>query len=77
MKASQAVSAAVRAFERAKVGDFRTCEFWEMSGSGNNFDYAYIHIGYAVNGEYTQSEKTPFLVKVNDRDGKIVAEVVQ
>lgn len=77
MKASRAVTAAVKLFEKEKVGDFRTLAFWEMSGADNNFDYVLINIKYAIDGDYTESDAHPFLVGVSEVDGKPVARRVQ
>ena len=76
MKASQAINKAMAVFNKAKKGDLRTVELWEGSGTGDNWTYLRIHIGYAVDGDYTESDANPFVVSVyQTEDGKIHAVV--
>jgi len=51
-------------------------ELWECSGRGKQVTDADIRVSYAINGDYSESDKTPFVVRVSERDGKITAEVV-
>lgn len=77
MKASQAINKAMEVFNKAKKGDLRTVELWEGTGSGDRWQSLRIHIGYAINGEYTESDANPFVVSVyQTADGKIHAEQI-
>lgn len=74
MKASQAINKALKVFEKSGKGDIRTVEIWEITGSGNRWTSALIRIGYAVNGDYTESDAHPYIVQVDEKDGKIYTE---
>lgn len=74
MKASQAINKALKVFEKSGKGAVRTVEVWEVTGTGNRWTSALIHIGYAVNGDYTESDANPYTVNVYEKDGKIYAE---
>ena len=76
MKASQAINKAMAVFNKATKGDLSTLELWEGSGTGDNWTDLRIHIGYAVDGDYTESDANPFVVSVyQTEDGKIHAVV--
>ena len=76
MKASQAINKAMAVFNKAKQGDLRTVELWEGYGTGEHWTDLRIHIGYAVDGDYTESDANPFVVSVyQTEDGKIHAVV--
>ncbi len=71
----KAIDKALAAFEKTGKGEIRGASLWEMSGKGKNVDYALVRVEYAVDGDYSESDKTPFTVAVSERDGKITAEV--
>lgn len=76
MRASQAINKAMAVFNKAKKGDLRTVALWEGSGSGDNWQSVTIHIGYAVDGDYKESDAHPFLVTVYETaDGKIHTQI--
>jgi hypothetical protein len=76
MKLSKAIEKAMQIFEKRDLGDIRLVSIWEVSGFGDNVDHATIHIEYAKNGKYVESDKNSFLVSVNEEDGKIIGEVI-
>ena len=62
-------------FKKAKLGDIRTVELMEGSGSGDKWVQVAVRIGYSVNGDYTESDKNPFEVNVVEKmNGEIIAE---
>ncbi len=71
----KAIDKALAAFEKTGKGEIRGASLYEMSGKGKNVDYARIRVEYAVDGDYSESDKTPFMVVVRERDGKITTEV--
>jgi len=73
MKGSQAITAALKLFEKANVGDVRVVKLMEGSGSGDDWEDLKIEIEYAIDGDYTESDKNPFTVEVGVVDGKIKA----
>lgn len=81
MTTEKAINAAIQqfkvmqAFKKAK-GDIRTIALQEASGKPNAWTNVTIHIGYAVNGDYTESDNNPFLVNVHVSDGKLIAEQI-
>lgn len=78
MTGAKAISKAMEVFKKAKLGDIRTVELMEGSGSGDKWGQVTIHIGYSVNGDYTESDKKPFYVTVAERaSGEIVARIEQ
>jgi hypothetical protein len=77
MTIAKAISKAMAVFDKAKPeGSIRVAELWECSGSGKKVSDADIHISYAINGDYSESDSNPFVVRVRERDGKITAEIV-
>lgn len=76
MTTRKAIEKAMSVFAKANIGDLRTIELWEMDGSDNKCDYVLVRVGYSVDGDYTESEKTPFLVSVRELDGKISTRMV-
>lgn len=65
-------------FKKAKVGEIRTIELMEGSGCGDKWVQLTIHIGYSVEGDYTESDKHPFNVKVFEAiNGEISAERIE
>lgn len=77
MTIAKAISKAMAVFDKAKPeGSIRVAELWECSGRGKTVTDADIRIGYAIDGDYSESDKNPFVVRVRERDGKITAEVV-
>ncbi len=74
MTGAQAINQAMKVFAKAKVGDLRTVALMEGYGSGDCWEQIRIHIGYAIDGDYTESDKNPFEVNVYEQDGKIHAE---
>ncbi len=77
MTIAKAISKAMTVFDKAKSeGSIRVVELWECSGRGKKVTDADIRIGYAIDGDYSESDRNPFVVRVRERDGKITAEVV-
>lgn len=77
MTIAKAISKAMAVFDKAKPeGSIRVVELWECSGRGKTVIDADIHIGYAVHGDYSESERNPFVVRVVERDGKVTADIV-
>lgn len=75
MTSAKAISKAMALFKKAKVGDIRTISLMEGSGNGDKWVQLTIHIEYAVNGDYTESDKNPFKVNVVEKmNGEIIAE---
>lgn len=75
MTGTKAISKAMAVFKKEGKGDIRTVALMEGSGSGDEWTQVIVHIGYAVNGDYTESDKTPFEVNVVEQpDGAITAE---
>lgn len=74
MTGTQAIKKALDVFNKAKKGDIRTVALLEGSGCGDMWQALRIQIGYAINGDYTESDKHPFIVSVYETaDGKIHA----
>lgn len=77
MTGTQAINKAMAVFNKEGKGDIRTVALMEGSGCGNKWSQITIHIGYAINGDYTESDKNPFEVNVYESDGKIKAERIR
>lgn len=78
MTTAKAINKAMAVFNKAKVGDIRTIALMEGCGSGSKWTRLTIRIGYAVNGDYSESDRNPFEVNVVEKmNGEIVAERVQ
>lgn len=78
MTGAKAINKAMAVFNKAKVGDIRSIELMEGSGSGDKWVQITIRIGYSVNGDYTESDKNPFEVTVTEREnGEIVATRIE
>lgn len=75
MTIRKAIDKALAAFEKTKKGDIRGVSLWEFSGKGNKFDYVLVRVEYAVDGDYSESDKNPLTVAVRECGGKITAEV--
>lgn len=78
MKISKAINAAMKEFDKAnKEGDreIRTIALQEGWGHEDSYRSLTIKIEYAINGDYTESDKKPFIVTVYDNDGTIATEV--
>lgn len=75
MTGAKAISKAMAVFNKAKLGDIRTVELMEGSGSGDKWVQVTVRIGYSVNGDYSESDKNPFEVNVVEKmSGEIIAE---
>lgn len=76
MTTAQAINKAMQVFNKDKKvkGNIRTVALWEGTGSGDRWQDLRIHIGYAVDGDYTESDANPYVVSVWERDGKIYGE---
>ncbi len=78
MTLGQAMQKAIKHFEReAKKrpgAEIRNVKSYEMSGRGNSVESATFKIDYAIDGDYTQSDKYPYLIHVFQRDGKVCTE---
>lgn len=71
----KAISKAIALFNCAGLGDIRTIELYEGSGSGNKWTSLLIHIGYAKDGDYTESDKNPFLASIRvQSDGTVTVD---
>lgn len=75
MTGTQAIRKAMAVFNKAKVGDIRTVSLLEGCGSGDKWVQLTIRIGYAIDGDYTESDKNPFEVSIVEKmNGEIIAE---
>lgn len=77
MTVAKAIAKAMALFDKDKRGDIRTVSLQEGSGSGKNWTRLLMRIEYAIDGDYTESDKTPYYVSVSERLGGIVAERVK
>lgn len=78
MTGAKAISKAMAVFKKAKLGDIRTVELMEGSGSGDMWVQVVVRIGYSVNGDYSESDKKPFEINVVEKtSGEIVAERIE
>ena len=77
MTIAQAINKAMQVFNKDKKvkGEIRTVALWEGSGSGNHWQDLRIHIGYAIDGNYDESDANPYVVSVWESNGKIYGEV--
>lgn len=75
MTLGQAMQKAIRLFEhnakKIPGAEIRGVFACEMSGHGNTVESATLRIHYAINGDYTQSDKHPYLIHVYLRDNKV------
>lgn len=77
MTIAKAISKAMAVFDKEKPeGSIRIVELWECSGRGKKVTDADIRVGYAINGDYSESDRNPFVVRVREHDGKITAEAI-
>lgn len=75
MTGAKAISKAMAVFKKEGKGDIRTVALMEGSGSGDEWSQIVIRIGYAINGDYSESDRNPFEVNVVDQpDGTLTAE---
>lgn len=77
MTIRKAISKAMTVFNKECKGEIRTIALQEGSGNGDKWSQLLIRIGYAVNGDYTESDKRPFEVNVYESEGEIKAERVE
>lgn len=70
MTISKAITTATREFERTtgkeKKAEIRNVYLQEGSGQENEYSQIVIKIEYAIDGDYRESDKNPFYVKVID-----------
>lgn len=78
MTTAQAINTAMKVFNKEnKTVDIRTVALQEGSGANGRWNHLRIRIGYAIEGDYTESDKSPFEVNVYKNDqGKIVGEKI-
>lgn len=82
MTTAQAINKAIQVFNKAKKGGVRTVALMEGTGpirddkGRETWKQIVIRIGYAIDGDYTESDANPFEVNVYEADGKICAERV-
>lgn len=76
MKISQAIMKAMKVFEKEQHGEIRNVLLQEGYGRDNIYSNILLRIEYAVDGDYSESDKTPYLVRVSDGLGGIIAERV-
>lgn len=82
MTTAQAINKAIQVFNKAKKGGVRTVALMEGTGpirddkGGETWKQIVIRIGYAIDGDYSESDANPFEVNVYEADGKIYAEQV-
>lgn len=76
MTVSKAINKATAIFDKQgpAQGDIRTVKLMAGSHSGKDWSQLTICVEYAINGDYTASDRHPFIVEVWDKDGKITAE---
>ena len=73
MTTAKAINNAMALFEKEGRGDIRTVNLMEGSGANGKWTQLTIQIGYAIDGDYTESDKNPYMVNVVDNGGKIEA----
>lgn len=77
MTIQQAMTKAMKFFDR-KRPDASIRRVSLSEGTGNwrtdRLTYALIHIEYAVNEDYSESDKYPCYIRVRDEDGKVVID---
>lgn len=82
MTTAQAINKAIQVFNKASKGGVRTVALMEGTGpirddkGRETWKQIVIRIGYAIDGDYTESDANPFEVNVYVADGKICAERV-
>ena len=82
MTTAQAINKAIQVFNKASKGGVRTVALMEGTGpirddkGRETWKQIVIRIGYAIDGDYTESDANPFEVNVYEADGKICAERV-
>lgn len=69
---NKAIDKAMALFNCAGLGDIRTIELYEGSGSGSKWTSLDIRIGYAKNGDYAESDKNPFIAHVEVHNDGVV-----
>lgn len=77
MTISTAINKAMAVFNKEGKGEIRTVALQEGSGSGNKWSQLRIRVEYAINDDYTESDKRPFEVNVYESEGKIKAERIK
>ena len=77
MKTSQAITKAMDVFNKEGKGDIRTVAIMEGSGNNGKWTQLTIQIGYAIDGDYAESDKNPFEVNVFESEGKIRAQRIR
>ena len=77
MTISTEINKAMAIFNKEGKGEIRTVDLQEGSGNGDNWSQLLIRIGYAIDGDYTESDKRPFEVNVYESEGKIKAERIK
>ena len=77
MRISTAINKAMAVFNKEGKGEIRTVALQEGSGSGNKWSQLRIRVEYAINGDYTESDKRPFEVNAYESEGKIKAERIK
>lgn len=71
---AQGIRAAITAFRKnVPHGDIRTILLMEGSGSEGKWSRLAIRIEYAVNGDYTESDKAPVQIDIRRDDNGIKA----
>ena len=70
----KAMTKAMLVFEKEGRGEIRVVRLLESYGRGDNIASASIHIEYAIDGDYTESDNAPYIVNVSDGLGGIIAE---
>ena len=80
MTITKAFNKAIKVWEqeKGKTAELRGAELWEMTGRNGKYEYLLVRITYATMqdgeaGDYTESDKNPYLVRVDDQDGVITA----
>ena len=73
MTIEQAMTKAMKVFEKEGRGEIRAVKLLECYGRGKNLASASIQIEYAINGDYAESDNVPYIVNVSDGLGGIVA----
>lgn len=73
MTIAQAMTKAMKVFEKEGRGEIRAVKLLECYGRGNNLASASVQIEYAIDGDYTESDNAPYIVNVSDGIGGIIA----
>ena len=73
MTIAQAMTKAMKVFEKEGRGGIRAVKLLECYGRGKDLASARIQIEYAIDGDYTESDSAPYIVNVADGLGGIIA----